>query len=80
LPDGMSLYAAILGDSADDSHLAWMMEGLLTAQVTSALARLGVPDHLADGPLTASELASRVGAGADALARLLAAGCAPEAG
>jgi O-methyltransferase domain len=73
LPDGMSLYAAILGDSADDSQLAWMMEGLLTAQVTSALARLGVPDHLADGPLTASELASRVGAGADALARLLAA-------
>jgi hypothetical protein len=51
-PDRMSLYAAMLGDSADDNQLAWMMEGLLTAQVTTALARLGVPDQLADTPLT----------------------------
>jgi hypothetical protein len=61
VPDRMSLYAALLGDSADDNQLAWMMEGLLTAQVTTALARLGIPDQLAGGPLTASELASRVG-------------------
>jgi hypothetical protein len=31
----MSLYAALLGGSADDSQLGWMMEGLLTAARSS---------------------------------------------
>ncbi|WP_156687277.1 methyltransferase [Mycobacterium sp. Marseille-P9652] len=42
-----------------------------TAQAISAAAQLGVADALSGGPLTIEELASRVGADADALARLL---------
>jgi len=34
-------------------------------------AKLGIPDRLADGPRTSAELAEQVGAGADALGRLL---------
>ena len=45
----------------------------MTAQVASVLARLGVADKLADGPLTATQLALRVGAAPDALSRLLSA-------
>ena len=41
-----------------------------------ALARLGVADHLADGPRTPAELAAAVGADADALARVLRAAAA----
>ena len=72
MPDEMSLYGSMLGDGAD-RRLGWLIEGLLTAPITSAVARLGVPDELAAGPLTADELAPRVGAVADSLSRLLAA-------
>jgi hypothetical protein len=51
-----------------------MMEMLLWAwrvQGISAAAELGVADALADGPLPADELARRVGADPDALARLM---------
>jgi hypothetical protein len=72
VPEEMSLYRAMLAD-ATDSRIGWFIEGILTAPVTSLLARLNVPDHLADGPLTAGELASRVDAAPDALSRLLAA-------
>ncbi|MDW4905920.1 methyltransferase [Streptomyces sp. ADMS] len=41
-----------------------------------ALARLGVADHLTDGPRTAAELAEAVGADPDALARVLRAAAA----
>jgi O-methyltransferase domain len=40
------------------------------------VARLGVPDQLAGGPLTAAELAPRLGALADALDRMLTAAMA----
>lgn len=42
--------------------------------VTAAIARLGIPDHLASGPLTSAELAAAVRADADAVARLARAG------
>jgi hypothetical protein len=45
--------------------------GAWTAQGIAAAAELKVADALADGPLGIDELASRVGADADALARLL---------
>jgi predicted O-methyltransferase YrrM len=70
-PGEMSLYAAMLGDTG--RQLGWLLEGMMTAQVTSVLARLGVADELADGPLTAAQLALRVGAAPDALSRLLSA-------
>jgi O-methyltransferase domain/Dimerisation domain len=44
---------------------AWRVQGI------SVAAELKVADALADGPLTAEELASRVGADPDALARLM---------
>ncbi len=45
--------------------------GYRASQCVRAAALLGLPDHLAAGPLTAQELASRAGADAEALARLL---------
>jgi O-methyltransferase domain/Dimerisation domain len=73
--DELSLFAGVL-DGPGSSQLGRLLEGMLTAQVTSAVARLGVPDQLADGPAAADQLAARVGAAADALDRLLTAAAA----
>jgi predicted O-methyltransferase YrrM len=70
-PGEMSLYAAMLGETG--RPLGWLLEGMMTSQVASVLARFGVADELADGPLTATQLALRVGAAPDALSRLLSA-------
>jgi len=75
VPEELSLYAAMLGESAG-GQLGRLLEGMMTAQVTSAVARLGVADELAGGPLAAAQLAPRVGAAPGALARLLAAAAA----
>jgi hypothetical protein len=72
--DELSLYGALLGEQG--GRVGRLLEGMMTAQVTSVLARLGVPDQLAGGPLTADQLAPRVGAAADGLRRLLAAAAA----
>lgn len=53
---------------------AAMMEMIIAgwaSQAVTVAAQLGVADALADGPLPIDELAARVGADADALARLL---------
>jgi hypothetical protein len=53
---------------------AAMMEMIVAtwiSQSITAAAQLGIADALADGPLPVAELASRVGADADALNRLL---------
>ena len=47
-PGDMSLYAAMLGEAG--GPLGRVLEGMMTAQVASVLARLGVADELADGP------------------------------
>lgn len=70
-PGDMSLYAPQLGEAS--RPLGLLIEGMMTAQVVTVLARLAVPDELASGPLTASQLAARVGAAPDALSRLLSA-------
>jgi hypothetical protein len=70
-PGDMSLYAAQLGETA--RPLGLLIEGMMTAQVVSVLARLAVADELAGGPLTVSELAARVGAAPGPLSRLLSA-------
>jgi SAM-dependent methyltransferase len=67
----MSLYAAMLGETG--APLGRLLEGMMTAQVVTVLARLAVADELAGGPLSADELAARVDAAPDALARLLSA-------
>jgi SAM-dependent methyltransferase len=70
-PAAMSLYTAMLGEGG--GPLGRLVEGMMTAQVTTVLARLAVPDELAGGPLTAGQLAARTGADPDALGRLLSA-------
>ena len=70
-PGEMSLFVAMLGEA--NQQLGWLLEGMMTAQVASVLARLAIPDELAAGPLTASQLASRIGAASGALGRLLSA-------
>ena len=70
-PGEMSLYTAMLGEA--DRRLGWLLEGMMTAQVASVLARLAIPDELAAGPLTAIQIASRIGADPGALDRLLSA-------
>ncbi len=75
MADELSLYQPIL-EGPGSSQLAHLMEGMITAQVASVLARLGVPDQLAGGPLTAAQLAPQVGAAPAALDRLLAAASA----
>lgn len=44
---------------------------MVEVQATAAFAELGVADHLGNAPMTADELATAVGADADALDRLL---------
>lgn len=48
-----------------------MITGYWVTQIVHALAELSVADHLADGPLTAQELAGRAGSDPDATFRLL---------
>lgn len=48
-----------------------MVTDMWAAQAIVAAAELGIADALADGPLTAQELAAAVGADADAIRRLL---------
>jgi hypothetical protein len=48
-----------------------MAFGFITSQVLSVAAELGIADHLAQGLLTAQDLASKTGTHPDALARLL---------
>ena len=70
----LSLFGAMLGEPG--GQLGRLLEGMFTAQVAAAMTRLGVPDQLAGGPLTAAELAPRVGASADGLERMLTAAAA----
>lgn len=75
MADELFLYEAML-EGPGSSQLARLLEGIITGQVASVLATLGVPDQLADGPLAADQLARRVGASADGLHRLLTAASA----
>jgi len=48
-----------------------LVYGFRSTQVTYVVAKLGLADHLADGPLTATELASRVNVKPENLGRVL---------
>jgi hypothetical protein len=52
-------------------RLIGLTTGAWVTQALSAVAALGVADHLADGPRTADELADAVGADGDSLRRVL---------
>ena len=52
-------------------RLVKLVFGFFPAQVVQTLAHLGIPDALADGPASASELAERTGTLPDPLGRLL---------
>jgi SAM-dependent methyltransferase len=55
----------------DAEQLAWMIRGYWISQIVGTLARLGIPDHLADGPKAATEVASSIACNPDATYRLL---------
>jgi len=52
-------------------RLYWMISGFRTTQLVRTAALLGVCDQLAEGPLTAAEVASRVEADSDIVHRIL---------
>ena len=51
--------------------LMQMIHGFVLSQVVNVAAKLGVADHLADGPKTSHALAQDIAADPDALYRLL---------
>ncbi|MDN5919612.1 MAG: acetylserotonin O-methyltransferase [Pseudonocardia sp.] len=57
--------------TGDRERLLGMLFGFFPAQVLQTVARLDVAEHLAAGPLTATELAVRTGTDPDAQYRLL---------
>lgn len=60
-----------LRPTADATALRQLVMGFRTTQLLYVAARLGIADHLHEGPRTAEELAAIVHADADALYRLL---------
>lgn len=63
------------GDSSEPlpphAQVIQMSTGFLRSRALYAAARLGLADHLADGPMTAEELAEAIGAHAPSLHRLM---------
>ncbi|HEX4833748.1 MAG TPA: methyltransferase [Trebonia sp.] len=65
---------SILPDVRDQSaaySLLDLIQGSVITQAISAAAQLGIPDVLGEGPLTAAEIAARVGSDPEATYRLL---------
>lgn len=56
------------------AHVIELAASSWKSQATAAIARLGIPDHLASGPQSSAELAAAVGADPGAIARLVRAG------
>ncbi|HEY1433751.1 MAG TPA: methyltransferase, partial [Thermoanaerobaculia bacterium] len=54
-----------------DHALIQMLSGMWTMQSVATAARLGIPDALAAGPLTPTEVAAKVGGHPEAVSRLL---------
>jgi hypothetical protein len=59
------------GGPASSARILDLIGGMWAARAVGAFARLGIADHLGDGPRTASELAPAVGADEGALFRLM---------
>src|SRR5690349_13596071 len=66
----MSALPAVRDQSAVFSLLD-LMQGSVVTQAISAAAKLGIADVLGDGPLSAEEIAKRVGSDPEATYRLL---------
>jgi hypothetical protein len=69
VPEGANRSAEEL--AASGRHLAELVGGYQASAAIGAFARLGVADALAEAPATSGDLAARVGAREDVLARLL---------
>ena len=52
-------------------QMAQLIRGYWISQVVGTLAQLGIPDHLAGGPMVAGEVARSIACDADATYRLL---------
>lgn len=63
-------------DTAAAAALRRLADGFRGTQALVVVAELGIADHLAAGPLSASELAKRTATNTDALRRLMRALCA----
>lgn len=58
-------------DQSDSYELLHLIQGAVITQAISVAARLGIADVLADGPLSAEEIAQRVGSDPKATHRIL---------
>jgi hypothetical protein len=58
-------------DPAAEAAMRHLIGGAVRTQAVYAVAKLGVPDHLATGPRSADDLAARVGAHGPTLRRVL---------
>ncbi|HNN96794.1 MAG TPA: methyltransferase [Pseudomonadota bacterium] len=60
-----------MSDSSASEALLAMVHGYQASQMVYAAAKLGIADHLKDGPLSAEQVASRVGADQEQMFRFL---------
>ncbi|MFD7549741.1 methyltransferase [Streptomyces sp. NPDC059578] len=70
VPGASDASSGPVGSGAADRMMS-MITGYWRTQIVRTVAELSIPDHLADGPLTALALAERIDADPDGVARLL---------
>jgi SAM-dependent methyltransferase len=72
----MPTNTSLTGQLPLSQQLLWMTQGYILSQVVHVIAKLGIADHLNDGPRTSQALAQATSTDPDALDRLLLAGAA----
>jgi ubiquinone/menaquinone biosynthesis C-methylase UbiE len=75
----MNINSAQTGHTREVSlseQLLWMIQGYILSQVVHVIAKLGIADHMTDGPQTSYALAQTTATDPDALDRLLLTGAA----
>jgi hypothetical protein len=60
-----------LNELPPSTGIMTILMGLVASSAVSGVARLGIPDHLENGPMTVQELAEKVGARPELLFRLM---------
>ena len=60
-----------MNDLPPTARVMQVLMGVMNSAAVSAIARLGIPDHLHSGPKTVEELAHAVGAKPELLFRLM---------
>ena len=64
-----------MSDPAPTAHVMQVLIGAMNSAAVSAIARLGIPDHLRSGPKTIEELAHAIDARPELLFRFNARDC-----